>query len=46
MDFYLNQDIDAGSHGCKSEGAITGAAANTGNPRYDISSRGICTTVQ
>lgn len=34
MDFYLNQDIDAGWHNCKSEGAIEGAAANTGNPRY------------
>lgn len=31
MDIYLNQDLDPGFHNCKSEGAIPGAAANTGN---------------
>ena len=34
MGFYLNQDLDPGYHRCKSEGAIPGAAANTGNPHY------------
>ena len=34
MGFYLNQDLDPGYHSCKSEGAIPGAAANTGNPHY------------
>lgn len=31
MDFYLNQDLDPEVHGCKSEGQIPGAAANSGN---------------
>jgi hypothetical protein len=31
MGFYLNQDLDPGWHQCRSEGAIHGAAANTGN---------------
>lgn len=31
MGFYLNQDMDPAWHQCKSEGEITGAAANTGN---------------
>lgn len=33
MDFYLNQDMSPGWHGCRAEGAIPGAAANTGNFR-------------